>query len=147
MNRIITSTFFCLMFSLFLACSDSSSKDVINENCPKQSKIVSNQDYANLTTANYTITGVALNENCVDITFSSSGCSGSTWQTNLFSTNNFPDTFPEQRVLKLKLVNEEACLAVISKTVSFDLTPLRISGQHQVTLKIDGWNQQVVYNY
>ena len=145
MKQIFTSLFICLLFSLFPACSESSSKDY--ENCDKQSQIISNQAYADLATMNYTITAVALNVNCLDVTISSSGCSGNTWETNLFSTNNLPDTFPLQRNLKLQLIYQEFCLAIIQKTVSFDLTPLQIAGQNQITLNIDGWGQQIVYHY
>ncbi len=146
MKRIFTSIFLFSIFSFFIACSDSSNK-IATQNCDNQSQIIDTEAYNNLTTTNYMITGIALNENCLDVTISSSGCSGINWQMNLFSTNNLPDSFPLQRNLKLQLINEEACLAVISKTVSFDLTPLQIAGQDQITFNIEGWGEQIVYQY
>lgn len=146
MKRIFTSFFLCSIFSFLHACSESSNKND-TQNCDKQSQIIDTEAYNNLTTTNYTITGIALNENCLDVTISSSGCSGINWQMDLFSTDNLPDSFPLQRNLKLLLINEEACLAVITKTVSFDLTPLQIAGQDQITFNLEGWDEQIVYQY
>ncbi|QBZ97447.1 hypothetical protein [Flavobacterium sangjuense] len=146
MKRIFTSFFLCSLFPFILACSESSSKNT-TLNCDNQSQIINTEAYNNLNTTNYMITSVSLNENCLDITISSSGCSGSTWEMNLFSTNNLPDSFPLQRNLKLQLINNEACAAVFSKTVSFDLTPLHIAGQDQITLNLEGWGEQIVYQY
>lgn len=143
MKRIFT----LLLFSVFLSCSESSTKDVVNANCDKQSQIITEQAYNELSTANYMITAVTLNTDCLDVTISSSGCNSNSWEMNLFSTNNFPDSFPLQRNLKLQLINNEACLAVFQKTVSFDLTPLQIQGQNQIKFNIDGWQEQIVYNY
>ena len=145
MKRIFTSVFICSMLLLVISCS--SSNDSKNQSCDKKSKIISTEAYNNLTSNYFVITGVALNNDCLDVTISSSGCSGTTWQMNLFSSNNFPDSFPLQRNLKLQLDNPEACLAVVSKTVSFDLTPLRVSGQQEIRFNLEGWEQQIVYNY
>ena len=145
MKRIFTSAFICSMFLLVISCSDS--KDSQSQNCDKKSRVISTEAYNNLVTTNYTITSVALNEDCLDVTISSSGCSGNTWQMNLFSSDNFPDILPLQRNLKLQLDNPEACLAIVTKTVSFDLAPLQISGQHRITFNLTGWDQQIVYNY
>ena len=45
------------------------------------------------------------------------------------------------------VINNQECLAVFQKTKSFDLTPFRIEGQNSVPLNIEGWNEQVIYEY
>ena len=136
MKRIFTLFVFCSLFSIFAACSDSDSNALT---CGTEAEIIADQPFGQITTANYTITSVALNEDCLDISISSSGCDGSHWETDLFSN--------QQRQLKLELTNPELCLAIVSKTISYDVRPLRVDGQNQVTLTIEGWAQPVVYNY
>lgn len=133
MKKIFTPII-CSILLILSSCSSSDDKT----SCAKNAQTVSQETFNNVIT-NYTITDVALNEDCLDITISSSGCSGESWQMSLFSN--------PQRDLKVKLVNQELCLAVLEKTTSFSLIPLRIQGQHQVTLNIDGWAEPIVYNY
>jgi hypothetical protein len=47
----------------------------------------------------------------------------------------------------MELINDEACLAFFQKTVSFDLTPFQIDGQSDLPLNINGWNEQITYEY
>lgn len=133
--KLIFTPFICCMLLIFSACSSSSDNDA---NCSKQAQIVSEQTF-NDVLINYTVTDVALNEDCLDVTISSSGCSSESWQMDLLSN--------PQHDLKVKLINQELCLAVFQKTVSYSLIPLRVQGQHQVTLNIEGWNEDIVYNY
>jgi hypothetical protein len=147
MKTIFTSIFACVLFLTTFSCSDSDDKKTLALTCDKQSQITGELAYNEISTANYMITAVALNVNCLDITISSSGCSGNTWEMDLFSTNSLPDTFPLQRALKLQLINNEVCAAIFQKTVSFDLTPLQIDGQNQITLNIEGWGEQLIYQY
>ncbi|MGV3695702.1 hypothetical protein [Flavobacterium sp.] len=132
----ITTLLICCAFAIFAGCSNSNDS---NESCGEAAVLVGDLPFGNINTGNYQITAVALNEDCLDISISSSGCDGSNWETSLFSD--------DERQLKLELTNPEVCAAVVSKTMSFDMRPLRVSGQNQVTLNIEGWPTPVVYNY
>jgi hypothetical protein len=147
MKQITISIFICLLLSLLTSCSESSSKDFVAQNCEKQAQIIEQETYNLVNTTNYMITGVALNENCLDVTISSSGCSGSTWEMNLLSSPNFTETPVLQRNTKIELSNNEACAAIFQKTVSFDLIPLQINGQDQIIVNIEGWDDPIIYNY
>lgn len=134
MKRIFTLLLFCLMIVISNGCSN----DDDNSNCGPAAQIVADQPFGEIATDNYIISAVTLDENCLHVTISSSGCDGSQWETDLF--NN-------EQQLKLELTNPELCLAVVSKTVSFNLKPLRVNGQNQVTLMLQGWATPIVYNY
>jgi len=140
MKQFFTTTLALLSFSFFLSCSSSSDN---NGDCEKSAHILSNSAFDQVSTINYTITAVTLNEDCLDVTVSSSGCDATTWTMNLFASN----ANSGQRNVKIELQNLQLCLTVLQKTVSYNLIPLRIAGQHQVTLNIAGLNQPVVYNY
>lgn len=83
----------------------------------------------------------------MEITFTSSGCGPELWKENLYSTDSFYAVFPLQRILKIELINEDICHAIFQKSISFDLTPFQMDGQHTLPLNIDGWNEQIIYGY
>lgn len=141
---------FSIALSCFLlltvSCSDDNKK-IISSNCDKQAQVFSDHAFQDIITTNYAITNVVLNDDCLSITVSSSGCDGEMWDMNLISTNNFSEYFPLERQVKVELDNQEACLAVFQKTVSFDLDSFQIAGQNEVRLNIEGWNKMIIYHY
>lgn len=144
MKKILISIFTVLVFSILSGCSDSSSN---SQSCDRQARIVSETAFDQVSTSNYSVISVDLNEDCLDITVASSGCSGATWQMNLFGTTEFSSTAIPQKELKIGLVNNEACLAIVQKTVSFNLTRYQLDGQSEVKLLIEGWTTPIIYSY
>ena len=139
---------FIILLSMFImSCDSDDDNSNIENNCDFISEIISEGDFNALNTSNYVITEVVLNNDCLKITFGSTGCGTELWEENLFSTDTFYTVFPLQRALKMELINDELCQAEFLKTVSFDLTPFQIDGQSELPLNIDGWNEQINYEY
>jgi hypothetical protein len=130
---------------IFISCSDDD--NATNKTCDSNSEVIAETIFNDINTSNYTITDVNLNGDCLEITISSSGCDAEQWQMNLYSTNAFYEVYPLQRAVKVKLINNQLCLAVFQKTKSFDLIPFQIKGQNQISLNIEGWNEQIIYEY
>ena len=145
MKRILNLTF--LIGTLLVSCSNDDDNSTIENNCDSTSEIITEEDFNEIDTSTYEITEVQLTENCLEISISSSGCDPELWEMNLYSTNAFYAVYPLQRAVKIKLTNEQACLAVFQKSISFDLTPFQIDGQSELPLNIDGWNEQITYEY
>ena len=132
---------------LILSCNSEGDNSTIENNCDFTSEIILEEDFNAINTSNYGIIEVELNGDCLGITFGSSGCGTDLWEENLYSTDAFYNVFPLQRDVKMELINDEMCLAVFQKTVSFDLTPFQIDGQSDLPLNINGWNEQITYGY
>ena len=132
---------------LFVLGCNSNDEPTIKNKCNVSSEIISSEDFSAVSTSNYAITKVEINEDCIEITFGSSGCGTELLEEDLFSVDSFYTTFPYQRALKMELINEESCEAYFIKTVSFDLLPLQLQGQDLLPLNIYGWNEQVIYEY
>ena len=130
-----------------LSCNSEDDNSTIENNCDFTSEIILEEDFNAINTSNYGIIEVELNGDCLGITFGSSGCGTDLWEENLYSTDAFYNVFPLQRDVKMELINDEACLAFFQKTVSFDLTPFQIDGQSDLPLNINGWNEQITYEY
>ena len=139
--------FIFLLTILTLSCDSDDDNSNIENNCDFTSEIISEDDFNTVNTSNYGITNVELNNDCLNITFGSTGCGTELWEENLYSTDAFYDVFPLQRALKMELINNDLCEAFFKKTVSFDLTPFQIDGQSELPLNIDGWNEQIIYEY
>jgi len=133
--------FIFLLNILPLSCDSNDDSSNIENNYDFISEIISEDNFNTVNTSNYIITNVELNNDCLKITFGSSGCGTELWEENLFSTDAYFTVFPLQRALKMELINNELCQAAFEKTVSFDLTPFQIDGQNELPLNIDGWNE------
>lgn len=139
-------TLYVLIATLLISCStddNSTSKD----DCDSTSEVISENNFDAINTSNYVISDVQLNGNCLEVTIGSSGCDPTPWEMNLYSTNAFYDIYPLKRAVKIELINNQECLAVFEKTISFDLTPFQIESQNEIPLNIEGWNEQISYKY
>lgn len=115
--------------------------------CDTVSKIVSESEFSNIETSNYIITDVELNGDCLQITIQTGGCDPNFMGMGLYSPDAFYGQHPANRQLKVELDNNQLCDALFSKTVSFDVTPLRLEDQNELELLIDGWQASIVYVY
>jgi tRNA threonylcarbamoyladenosine modification (KEOPS) complex Pcc1 subunit len=134
-----------LLGIIFISCENNDT--AINETCDSNAEVISETIFKDINTLNYGVSDVKLNGNCLEITISSSGCDAGQWQMILYSTNELYTVYPYQRAVKVKLVNNQLCLAVFQKTKSFDLTPFQLKGQNQIPLNIAGWNKTILYKY
>jgi len=113
-----------------------------------QSTIIDDALYANLESAHFTFTSAKIIDDCLKIEISSSGCDGNSWEFKLVDSGAVAESLPEQRYLKFQLVNTELCDAVFKRTVSFDLTPIQISGtNNEIILNIEGLESSLNYKY
>jgi len=108
--------------------------------------LVNSEKYANAPSEQLTINSLEISENCLEISFSSSGCIGDTWELKLIDSEDILESNPPQRNLKLSLKNEEECEAFITKELSFDISNLKVDGS-QVQLNVTNSDDEVLYEY
>lgn len=111
-----------------------------------QKAIVDNDLYLNGPSDFINILNVEMNKSCLDITFGASGCDGRTWKIELYDSGNIAESWPEQRYLRLSLKNKELCDAYFERELSFDVSGLKVAG-NEVILNLEGWNDQIRYQY
>ena len=130
----------CLFCMVIVSCNHNEANI---DNCTK-APVISAQAYASYPDDPLTIDSVAIVGNCLKITFSASGCSGSSWQVELVDSGNILESYPPQRTLRLSLENNELCAAYITKEATFNIRSLQTDGD-RVLLNID--NYQILYTY
>ena len=148
MPSIKKIVFFLLVSLSFLNMTCETDDDIgLSSDICDQIAIVSKIQYDNLDSDNFTFVNVEIIDDCLNIEIEASGCSSDSWEFNLIDSRAIAESSPEQRYLKFQLVNNEACLAVFKKTVSFSLIPLRINGSHETILHLEDFEFPLNYKY
>lgn len=94
----------------------------------------------------FEITSAEITDDCLVIGILSGGCTGSTIKMDLVDAGRVSETTIPQRDLKLFIDNTELCNAIVGKTMSFDLTPLKIQ-KKEIWLNLEKWDAQLIYTY
>lgn len=126
-----------------LSCSND---DNGNSNSCDLETIISAEQYENAPSVQLNINSLEINGNCLKINFSSSGCSGDTWELKLIDSEVVLKSNPPQRNLRLSLKNQEACEAYITKELTFDISNLQVDGK-KVQLNLTNSNDNILYEY
>ncbi|WP_204346784.1 hypothetical protein [Psychroserpens algicola] len=137
-------SFFCFML-LFMntQCDDD---DEVQEPCG-QMVVVDSGFYDSAESGFYDLISAEIEDNCLNINISASGCDGSTWSMVLVDSGAVAESSPEQRFLKFVFTNQEVCLAVFTQERSFDLSTLQIDGSHEIILNIEDFPEPLTYTY
>lgn len=92
----------------------------------------------------HTIDNVQLVGDCIFIEFSAGGCSGDTWEVNLYGSESVLFSEPPQRSIRLSLLDTEECEAAITQSVSFDVSAFKVLGS-DVMLNLTGYDELIEY--
>jgi hypothetical protein len=136
-----------VIFSITIGLS-SCTNDNDNENpnnCDLET-ILSAGQFTTAPSDQLTIKSLKIENNCLKINFSSSGCSGNTWEIKLIDSGNILESNPPQRNLRLSLKNEEFCDAFITKELTFDISNLKVN-VNKVLLNISNFDDKFLYEY
>jgi len=93
------------------------------------------------------IKDASITGDCLTISYSASGCSGDSWEVNLYDSGKVAESEPEQRYLRLSMMNPEACLAVFEKERTFDISNLQIENNGTLILHLEDYEESLRYTY
>ena len=142
LNRV--ALFF--LISLNLQCINDDGPDSPVSNCGALA-IIDAFSYENAATSAYTINNAFINEDCLVISILASGCDGNSWTMQLMDSENVSDSSPPQRNVKLFLINDESCQAVVNATESFDISGLKVDNVNEIIINIDSYTESITYTY
>ncbi|SDR97131.1 hypothetical protein SAMN04515667_1110 [Formosa sp. Hel1_31_208] len=136
----------CLCFVLLFTNTQCDEDDEVSSPC-NQIVVIDNNLYDTAESDDFSLVSAEVNDNCLFINVSASGCDGNTWSMVLVDSGSIAESSPEQRFLKFIFSNDESCLAVFSQERSFDLTQLQINDSNEIVLNIDGFPEPLLYVY
>ena len=131
-----------LILSTTFSCQESENQSIT---CDK-TVIIDNNLYKNGPDGYFFFNDVYIEDDCLIIEFSASGCSGESWELALFDAGVVKESYPVQRDIRMSLKNNEDCLAIFTRTVSFNLIPLR-NDDPRIYLNLKDWDELLEYRY
>lgn len=137
----------CMCFTLLLVNAQCDSDDDLTDDSCGEFVIIDNSFFESAVSGDYALVGYNLDQDCLTIEVSASGCDGETWSMVLVDSGNVAESSPEQRYLKFVFTNNEACLAVFNQSRSFNLSNIRVEGSNEVVLNIEGFPESINYVY
>ena len=137
----LKAIFFISIFALF-SCTESEEKEF--NLCTNSCVVINKNLYNNTSSANYEILDVSLNNDLLTINISSGGCDGNRWIVNLVDSEAIAETSIIQRYIKISLVNDEDCFAMVQKKFTFNIKELKGS-EPEIILNLEGWDTQINY--
>ena len=141
-------TLIVLIVFIGLTSCDSDDDNVNSNAVSCDFETIINADlYTNAPNDELSINEATIIGNCLQLTFSANGCDGSSWVVKLIDSEEIFESLPVQRNLRLSLENIEACTAVPTKTLTFDISELQIPNENQVYLNITNSGDQILYEY
>ena len=136
------TTIVVLCLVLFSSCEN---ENVPSANCDDE-VLINNSEFGSAPDGLLTINELEIIDGCLKIVFGASGCGGETWEVKLIDSGDVMESNPPQRRLRLSLLNQEVCLAFITRELTFDIESLQVDGD-QVLLNIINSNDQILYEY
>lgn len=137
---------FLLVIIMCFTNTQCDEDDIAVFECDQQ-LIIDEDYYNNLESENFSFIYIEVQQDCLFIDLSASGCDGNSWEYKLVDSGNIAESSPEQRYLKFELINNEACAAVFSRNITFDLLPIRVAGSNEIILNIEGYQEALIYSY
>ncbi|TRX52041.1 hypothetical protein FNH22_22985 [Fulvivirga sp. M361] len=141
MNKLI----FSLIIVSVVAISCEEDDDINTRNCDPN-VVISTKEYKEAPKDGLTISNATVEGDSLKISYSSSGCSGETWELKLIASEGILESNPPQRNVRLSLKNDELCDAVISKEISFNICQLQAGG-NSVLLNLENFDDRILYEY
>ena len=135
-----------LIFGLILMNSCQDDDRQAAKDCDRE-VIVDNALFRDAPSDALNIISAGIVDDSLQIEFAASGCDGDSWKIKLIDAEMIMESMPPQRKLRISLKNEEACLAVVRRKISVDLTPIRIEGYRQLLINLSNWDDQLLYKY
>lgn len=144
MTRMLKTSLIIMMWTGILSCEKQDDTDKL-QTCEKLA-IEDQARFNGTRTDHYTIHSARIDQDCLEVEILSSGCDGSTWQIELIDSGTVVDSDRVQRFLRISLVKEEDCQAMVTGTTSFDLSPLRREGK-TISFQLEKWDSPLLYKY
>jgi hypothetical protein len=89
---------------------------------------------------------VNLSGDCLEVVIQYGGGCGEI-ELDLIDAEAILESLPVQRNIRVALMDKDSCEALVTETRSFDLTPLQIGNENKILLNLDGWEDQILYEY
>ena len=124
------------MSIVFVSCSNSVDS---NQNNCEQKVIIEPELYNSAPNDDFKFRDIEIAGDCLKVTIEYGGGCGNV-DVKLIDAGVVMESNPVQRNVRVSFKDDDFCKALIVKEFSFDLTSIRVVGDHRVSLNISNWN-------
>lgn len=111
-----------------------------------ESIIVDGELFENAPRDEFILNSASITGDCLNLNISYGGGCGSI-ETKLLTNDVITLSNPPQMQVRLSLKDEDLCEALVTKDLSFDLKAIRTFGAGKIIINLNGWDQELIYNY
>lgn len=133
-----------LVFGLIAACDDDDDSGA--QTC-NRTAILDPERFVSAPSQTVTINRAEIEGDCLEISFSASGCNGDTFVLNLIGAPSDAAVFPPLVQIRLDLESSELCEALITRELSFDLSVFQQPNTNSLSLRLENNQQNLLYRY
>ena len=94
----------------------------------------------------FEIINASISDNNLNITIVYGGGCGNIYY-DLVTGNDYLETIPIQKNIRLAFDDKDNCEAGIELELSFDITQIQLSSTDSIILNLDKWEDQIEYSY
>ena len=142
MKSKITFLIFITAFIISCNSDDNTSSSLENFDFIR----VEDDLFLNAPNDDFEIINAVISNNKLNLTIFYGGGCGNIYY-DLVTENDYLDTNPIQKNIRLAFDDKDNCEAGIELELSFDLTQVQISNTDRIILNLDRWENQIEYNY
>lgn len=139
--RYILNLLTLLCCSLLISCTDDDPSFMSSEQV-----IISDSELDSAPRDALEIQSLSIDGDRLTIRFSASGCDGDSWKVRLIGSEFVLEPIPPIRAMLLSLDNDEDCEALITREMTFDISPTRTSSPSTWLNFIDT-DHRILYEY
>jgi len=136
--------YIAISFGLLLSnCEKTKDDTFINDD---RTIIVDNDLYIIAPDDEFEFDNVQIINDSIHLTIRYGGGCGEV-EFKLIDSEAIMESNPVQRNIRLSFRDEDTCEAYLTAELTFDLTPIRVSGASRVSINLEGWPKPLIYNY
>jgi len=102
--------------------------------------------FVNAPNDGFEIINASISDNNLNITIVYGGGCGNIYY-DLVTGNDYLETIPIQKNIRLAFDDKDNCEAGIELELSFDITQIKLSSTDSIILNLDKWEDQIEYSY
>ena len=102
--------------------------------------------FVNAPNDDFDIINASISTNNLNLTIEYGGGCGNIYY-DLVTGNDYLETIPIQKNIRLAFDDNDNCEAGIELELSFDLTQIQVSNTDRILINLDKWEDQIEYNY
>lgn len=136
-----------LIFIVAIITSCDNDDDNFNSPLENSDTIRIDDDlFLNAPNDDFQIISATISNNNLNLIIAYGGGCGEVYY-DLVTANNYINTNPIQKNIRLAFNDQDNCEAGIELELSFDLTQVQISSTDRIIINLDKWEDQIEYNY